>query len=278
MGWGAWALAMGAAPGLSLHDNYLEAFGLVVMLLAIISLPIPYIFKWDWKAKYFGATFFSLASGAIIGIYPILCIVQFSSLPLLARLTIALLEGGGVILWCSRFVRIYKIVYADKILFRCIYEEEPTAVYYMQQGDRKIINKLLKFEQFPKSKYVIFFLLAGLSLVPFASSVSKFVGVPFTHVFLAVSGTPLNLMFLGLATKMWLVCYFYPIKIRRETNKPVYVDMSSQPVTSINSSPSLDRRPNKRIARSSRAPQNHRRGRLYGPWWKSHQRLATAYR
>jgi hypothetical protein len=46
---------------------------------------------------------------------------------------------------------------------------------------------------------------------------------------LAIFATPLNLMFLGLSTKGWLVFYFYPSKIKRETNKPVYVDISSRP-------------------------------------------------
>jgi hypothetical protein len=54
-------------------------------------------------------------------------------------------------------------------------------------------------------------------------------GIPFIHIFLAIFATPLNLMFLGLSTKGWLVFYFYPTKIKRETNKSVYVDISSQP-------------------------------------------------
>jgi hypothetical protein len=55
-------------------------------------------------------------------------------------------------------------------------------------------------------------------------------GISFAHIFLAVFATPLNLLFLGLGTKSWLAFYFYPMKIKKETNKPVFVDISSKPL------------------------------------------------
>jgi hypothetical protein len=231
MGAGALALADGAAPALPLRDNYLEMISLGIIGITIIALPISYIFKWNWEAKYFGASTFPLASGSIMGIYPLLCILQYSSLPLVARLLIAFGVGFAIIRWCARFVKVYQAIYSDKRLFRYIYEEEPTAVYYLQQGDKKVFEKRLKIDMFPSSKYFLLFLFGAFLLVPFASPVSHFVGLPFTHIFLAVGALPLDLMFLGMATKMWLVYYFYPRKIKQETNKPVYVDMSSQPLT-----------------------------------------------
>jgi hypothetical protein len=62
-----------------------------------------------------------------------------------------------------------------------------------------------------------------------------FCAMPFTHIFLAILALPLNLIFLGASTKMWLVYYFYPMKIKKEKNKPVYVDISSHPLTSLKS-------------------------------------------
>jgi hypothetical protein len=130
-------------------------------------------------------------------------------------------------------VKIYRDIYHDKFLFHYIYTEEPAAIYYLQQADKKVIDKIFKFHQFPSSKFCGLSLLAAFALTPFATSLSKFAGLPFIHIFLAVGATPLNLMFLGLSTKMWLIYYFYPMKIRKETKKPVYVDMSSQPQTSL---------------------------------------------
>jgi hypothetical protein len=240
---GAWALAVNAAPGLPLRENYLEALSLGIMLLEVIALPIPYIFRWNWEAKYFGAPSASLAISSIVGIYPFLCILLYSSLPLLARLTIVILEAIIITRWCSRFVKIYKSVYADKTLFNFIYEEESTAIYYLQQGDKKVMEEILKFNPFPSGKYFTFSLLFGFSLVPFSSSISQLIGIPFFHVFFGVVALPMTEMFLGMATKGWLVYYFYPMKISRETKKPVYVDMSSQPLRLINCRSSLECRP-----------------------------------
>jgi len=200
------------------------------MALAVMALPVPYIFRWNWETKYFGAGVLSFGSGSIIGIYPILCIFIYSSLPFFMRLSLVLLEFFLIAWCCSRFINIYKSIYKNKELFNYIYMEEPDAVYYLQQADKKVIEKILKFDLFPSSKFFVLSILSAFSMVPFASSISKFAGVPFTHIFLAVSATPLNLMFLGLSTKMWLVFYFYPMKIKREKNKPIYVDMSSRPI------------------------------------------------
>jgi hypothetical protein len=229
MGLGAWALADGAAPGVALSDNYLEMFGLSLMAYSIISWPIPYIFRWNWETKYFGAGLFHMASGSVMGLVPLLCILQYSSLPILSRLILTSLEAMTIIWWCYRFVKIYKTIYENKSLFNYIYKEESTVIYYSQVADRKVFEEILKFDQIPKSRYFVASLLASLSLVPFASSASEFFGVPFTHVFLAIGTTPINMMFLGANTKMWLVFYYYPMKIRKETSKPIYVDMSTNP-------------------------------------------------
>jgi hypothetical protein len=229
MGCGAWALATGAAPGRPLHENYLALIGLGIALAAITSLPIPYIFRWNWETKYFGASMLSLSSGSIIGLYPVLCIVQYSLLPFFVRLALLVFEATLIIRWCLRFVDIYHLIYCDKSLFRCMYNEDSTAVYYSQQADKKIIEKKLKFEQFPPSKYFIISGVLAFCLLPFATTLSRLIGIPFPHIFLAVFATPLNLMFLGLCTKGWLAFYFYPMKIKRETNKPVFIDISSKP-------------------------------------------------
>ena len=229
MGCGAWALAAGAAPNQALSENYLALLGLGIASTAIIAIPIPYIFHWNWETKYFGAGILCLSSAAIIGIYPIFCIAQYSTLPIILRVALLFFEFGLIAQWCRRFLNIYKNIYLEKKLFHCIYIEEKNAVYYSQQADKKVIERLLKFKQFPPPKY---FLLSGLmafSLLPFATTLSQFIGIPFIHIFLAAFSTPLNLMFLGLATRGWLIFYFYPMKIKSKTNKPVYIDMSSHP-------------------------------------------------
>lgn len=82
MGFGAWALATGAAPSLAFHENYLEIFGLCMAGLSFLAAPIPFIFKWNWETKYFGAGLLPFASGSILGIYPTICISLYSSMPI----------------------------------------------------------------------------------------------------------------------------------------------------------------------------------------------------
>lgn len=229
MWWGAWALAAGAAPSRSLSDNYLEIFSLGVMSITIFALPIPYIFRWNWQAKYFGAAIFPIIGASAAGMYPILCIARYSTLPVPVRILAPLADAFLIIWWCHRFIKIYKTVYDDKSLFRYIYNEEATAVYYLQQADKKVIEKLLRFDQLPGIKLTVLPMLFAFSLVPFAPLISRVTGLPFIHIFLAISMTPINLMFFGLGTRGWLIFYFYPMKIKKETNKPVYVDKSSHP-------------------------------------------------
>ena len=229
MGCGAWALAIGAAPQQALGDNFLAQIGLGITIIAAIAFPVPYIFHWNWECKYFGATIFSLCSAAILGIYPILCIVQYSTLPAPARLAFFSFECILIFRWCRRFVNIYNIIYCNKKFFHSIYTEESSEVYYSQQADKKVIEKILNFEQVPHSGYFIISTLIAFLAIPFATRLSIFIGIPFTHIFLTFFSTPLNLMLLGLATKGWLVFYFYPAKIKKKTNKLVYVDISSQP-------------------------------------------------
>jgi len=227
MGCVAWALAAGASPENSIHENFLSLLGLGISFVAIISLPIPYVFRWDWETKYFGAGMLSLSSASIIGIYPVLCIAQYSSLPALIRFAPLFIEGLLITKWCLRFVSLYKKIYSEKKIFDFIYFEELTAVYYSQQADRNVIDKVLKFQQFPDMKYFIFSGLTAFSLLPFSTTISHLIGIPFIHVFLAVFSTPLNMMILGLTTKGWLVFYFYPTKIKREKSKSVYIDIST---------------------------------------------------
>ena len=229
MGFAAWALATGAAPSLALHDNYLALLGLGISSLAILALPVPYIFRWNWETKYFGASVLSLSSAAIIGIYPTLCVAFYGSPPIFLRFLLVLFEFILIFGWCRRFADIYKNIYLKKTLFCCIYIEEPCGIYYSQQGDKKVIESLLNFKQFPSSIYFIISSLIAFSLFPFATTISRLAGVPFIHIFLTIFATPLNLLFLGLATRGWLVFYFYPMKIKREKNKPIYVDISSRP-------------------------------------------------
>lgn len=230
MGFGAWALATGAAPGLPLRANYLEMFALALIGISILSLPLPYIFNWNWETKYFGAGLLLFGTGSIMGIYPILCMVLYGTSPLVLRIPLIIFEGMLIAWWCNRFIKVYRSIYDEKSLFNQIYAEEDKEVYFLQQADKKILENHFRFRQIPADILLVAPMIVSLAMTPFASPISAFFGVPFAHVFLAIGASPLNLLFLGMSTKAWLIFYYYPYKIKRSTNKRVYMDKTSQPL------------------------------------------------
>lgn len=230
MGCGAWALASGVTTNPPHDKNNLEIFAIAIILISILSLPLSFSFQWTWETKYFGLGLFPFSTGALMGIYPLLCIVLYSSLPIFIRIIIATIQFTLIIKWCKRFFDIYKKIYHNNNLFSHIYEIESDAVYFSQRADQDVLSRIFKFQQFPRSPVFITFLAISLCLAPYSLEISQFLGVPFIHIFLAIAATPLNLLFLGLCTKMWLVYYFYPMKIKRNSGMSVYVDMSSPPM------------------------------------------------
>lgn len=228
MGIFAFGLADGAAPNTPLSKNYLEIFSISLMALSLAAIPIPHIFQWNWEAKYVGALMFQMTSTSIIGIYSVLCIAQYSTLPFFWRILITIIFSLIIIRWILKITDDYTNLYLDKDIIFYVYEEEPDAVYYLKQADQEI-SKKFKLDPYPNSKYSLIFFISAFLMVPFASNISNFFGIPFTHIFLAIFFIPLDLMFIGIGTKMYLAYFFYPNKIKRLLKKPVYADLTSKP-------------------------------------------------
>lgn len=220
-------LADGAAPHIPFNQNPLSIFCLGVVILSLLFLFIPRIFNWGWQAKYFGIPLFYVGSLALVGWIPILCIVLYGKLPLWFTLAYLGINIGLTYWWCNRFIIIFKNIYDDPKLHNCLYVEEQDAVYYMQKGDVWLLEKKFKFSQFPSNIFLISAMIIAFLLVPFMGVLTQLIGVPFTHIFLAVALVPINLFALGFTTKSILGFYYYPWKIKRQTGKDVYVDMAS---------------------------------------------------
>lgn len=227
-----WALASGAAKEVMLKDNFFAMIGLSLSGLSILAMPLPYFFKWNWETKYFGAPLFCFASASSFGLAPLICMVIYGRWPIEVRLFVFSACVTIILWWCSRFVILYKKIYADSALRNFIYTEEDCAVYYMQRGDKLLIEEKINFRQFPSNVSMVLALAAAFLMVPFMRFLVYFVGIPFAHIFLAVASFPISLMILGVATRLFLVFYYFPSKIKRELGKEVYVDMTSAPKSS----------------------------------------------
>jgi hypothetical protein len=220
-----WAISRSAG---SAPENWLSLSGIATSLVALFAVPVSYLLRWDWRTCYYGASMSGIASVALLGIYPALSIVFYSSLPLILRLLIFCMEVGLVVWWCRRFVRIYDVIDRDKSLFHCIYVEDSNVFYLNIQGDKYVLERKIKFSQFPQARYFLISLCGGIIILIFFREITSFLGMPFVHLFWAAIFAPYPAAFLGMTTKVWLICYKYPSRIRARTGKLTYVDMASK--------------------------------------------------
>jgi hypothetical protein len=231
MGVLGFTLARDSAPAVPLRDNYLALSGILISLVGIFSLPIPYLFKWDWSAKCCGASLFCLASLACLGIYPLLCIAFYSHMAIWIRILIVFAEALTIFLWCFRFVKIYRYIYNDKYIFNSIYFCENSVVYYLQRENIRIFQHRLKFSEAPPGWVSPAFLFMAFLPTISYPNVMAYVGLPFTHIVLAIGSIPITVWILGIATKMWLIYFTYPNKIFSMSGRKTYLDMSSKAVS-----------------------------------------------
>lgn len=218
-------LASVATPKIRFLDNPLVIFCLGVSAAAVIVCLVPKIFKWDWRAQYFGFSTFLFASVSLLGIIPWLCLVLYSALSPATRFSIFCAYLAINFWWCRRFVLFYGRIFSEKNLRNFVYLEDVDAVYYSQKNDNCLMEKRFKFRQFPSAVVVLIPFISAFLLVPFSQTVKVLVGLPFALSFLAIGSLPVTLMILGLTTRGILIFYFFPWKIKKQTGKIVYVDL-----------------------------------------------------
>jgi hypothetical protein len=228
IGFSLFGMALGndAAPDIPYLKNPILVFSSLILVVACAMLVAPRLFNWDWETKYFGVALLHLSSLTLTCMVPCFCLVLYSQLPVLVRISLLLLFAAVHVMWCRRFVVLYRKINGNKGLRALLYEEEDDAVYYMQRADKYLIETQCKFNQVPKDRYFLLFLVVSLLITPLKDVVSSTVGLPFMHIFFLISMLPLSLLGIGFATRGWLVFYCYPREIRKSSGKRVYVDMS----------------------------------------------------
>ncbi|MFL6673812.1 MAG: hypothetical protein ACJ8LG_11045 [Massilia sp.] len=222
-------LAHDAAPAIPFAENPISLFNGAVLVAACGLLVAPRILKWNWDVRYFGASLFHISSLTLLCTVPCLCLFLYGSLPFAVRAGVFSIYIAVHIWWSRRFILLYSPLAHDTALRDFLYQEEDDAVYYMQRADKQLMDKHWKFNQIPKDLYFGLGLLVSFLILPGLRSLSAAVGLPVIHVYLLVSSPAISVMVLGLATKAWLVFYYYPAKITKKTGKRVFVDMTGKP-------------------------------------------------
>jgi hypothetical protein len=222
-------LADGAAPDTPAVENPILIFIFLVLGISSLLTIASVVFRWGWKAKYYGFSFLSFASVSYLGLVPCVAIMLYGSTPYWVRAMIILLYGGSSFLWCRKFTILYEQAFNNEILRSSIYEEESDAVYYMRRGDEFLLKNYFNFSQMPRDRYFLACIVVGLLMVPLMTPVRRFVGLPFVHIFLLIAMLPVTWMSIGFAVRGFLIFYKYPAKIKRATGKDVYVDLATKP-------------------------------------------------
>ncbi|MCU6500728.1 hypothetical protein LPN04_23290 [Rugamonas sp. A1-17] len=219
------ALANGAAESVPLQQNPISILCILIAGLSFVLLFLPRILKWDWRARYFGVSTLYMASVAMFGGIPWLCILFYSSAPIFLRGLLFLSYVYLLAYWGFRFVNLYRYIYVDTKMRAQIYQEDVDCIYYLQKGDTALLGKRLKFKQFPPSILFVLFGIAACLTIIFGKSLVAFFGLPVVHLFLAVGAIPLDMLAIGLAVRGWMIFYCLPARLNRELGKQVYVDL-----------------------------------------------------
>ena len=220
-------LAWGATGDTSFFDNLVVRLLLMMLTICILLSIFSVAFRWDWRASYFGVPMICIASVSLIALVPFLSILIFGNLTIWVNVLLIFGYAVSHIWWCRKFVTIYKDIFNHLESRGILYEEDADAVYYKRDGDNLLLAQY-NFSQMPPSRYFLIFIILGFALIPSIGVVKNISGMPFAHVFLAVSMLPVSWMSIGLAVRGFLICYYYPAQIKALTGKTVYVDLTSK--------------------------------------------------
>jgi hypothetical protein len=218
-------LGCSAAPSVPFTSNPICLFNIFIFGTTIWMICLSKWNNWGWNVKYFGASLLHLASVTLIFLVPCFCLLIYSTASLVLRCFIFFSCMAVHVIWCLRFQEIYRKIYDNINTVNTLYQEENDAIYYIQKYDKYLLDKKHTFKQFPDNWSFLSSILLSLSLVAFVEPLKNTLGLPFIHIFFLMTTLPISLMAAGLATRSWLIFYYYPMKIRKRTSKQVYVDM-----------------------------------------------------
>ena len=228
MGVGGVALANGIAPTVPIQQNPIAILNLLLIVVSLLLVPIVKIgFEiWGWQTRVLGVSGFYIGSVASLSWNSIFCIVLYGHVP---QWILMLFIGVNLFLtlfWLKRYISYYEnIRKLHQDYWKALYVEENDAVYFSQPCDKWLTQKKITLNHFYGPWATVLPMAGAICLLPFMTEITRWAGVPFVHIFLALGAAPLSIMLLGVSMKGFLLHYYYPWKIKRATGKSVYVDL-----------------------------------------------------
>jgi hypothetical protein len=131
-----------ATPDQPIASNGVAVACFALCMLSFALILVPALFRWDWRAKFFGFSALYSSAPALIGLIPWACILAYGRLPVSSKIIVFLVYVVPITLWCRRFVRLYREIFDNERMRKIIYFEADDAVYFLQKGDKWLIEKI----------------------------------------------------------------------------------------------------------------------------------------
>jgi hypothetical protein len=223
----ALAFVSGATPDVKALDNPVAIFFMFLAALSSTLFVLPRALNWGWSTTYFFVGTLQLGSMALMGGIPWLCLLLYSRFAFPNRIILFAAYLLLIFLPLRKIIKMYALMERDKRLFDYVYQDSGGQTYFLQQNDTYLLEKKYKISLFPSGAHFVIFGLLGFSTVLFASPLSKFVGLPYPHIFIGILAIPIDIMAISFVIRGWFVFYHLP-RILKIDGSTVYVDMASK--------------------------------------------------
>lgn len=126
--------------------------------------------------------------------------------------------------WAYVTIRGCQAIWTDESLRKSVWVSYRDAVVYRRSGAKAAIEKKgIRIHPSNLTMVLAFFLIIPLAW--WQKNLSALFGVPFVHVFLVLFGQFAIVICWICTVLFFMVMIYYPLKIKRETGKPVLFDM-----------------------------------------------------
>lgn len=218
-------------------SNPAVLFGIGLSFYCNLIGLVMFFGNWRWTALQMG----------VIGVCGIAFYYSFS----VASLTSTLLYGNAPFettllvaslsltwngYWAYLTIQGCRAIWADKLLRQRVWVSYRDAVVYRQFGAKAGIEQL-EIKIHPNSPIMIFAVFLIAPLTYWRHELSALFGVSFVHVLLALFGQLVMVLGLIVTILSFMLMIYYPLKIKRQTGKPVLLDMmapATAPIPSQN--------------------------------------------
>lgn len=211
-------------------DDPMAHLALALVAGGIVLVVGAALYPWTWRTQHVGVMFLVLSPLSLASLVPFLWISFDSGLQDPWRTVLVEVYVLAHVIYVWRAVWRSMKMMSHPPLFNLLYEEDKTAVYYYANARSHLSRKL--YPQEANDEFALDMILSIVTMV-----VALVLGIwasakdlPALPLLFGIGGLPLSVWVACVVARSWMFYYWYPMRIRRRTGKPAYVDMRNIPV------------------------------------------------